>query len=48
MACVSPSVADSAMTMNTLRYVAPIKIGEIKEKVSGNYLNLESPSYRVE
>ena len=34
VACVSPSVADSAMTMNTLRYVAPVKIGEVKEKVT--------------
>ena len=31
-ACVSPSVYDMAMTKNTLRYVAPIKIGA-KERV---------------
>ena len=26
-ACVSPSIVDMAMTKNTLRYIAPIKIG---------------------
>ena len=36
IACVSPSCADSAMTMNTLRYVAPIKVGEPKVKVAPN------------
>ncbi len=37
VACVSPSVADMAMTMNTLRYVAPIKIGEVVgEKTAPN------------
>lgn len=36
IACVSPSVADMSMTMNTLRYLAPFKVGELKEKTKPN------------
>ena len=37
IACVSPSCADAAMSMNTLRYVTPIKIGQFnKEKIAIN------------
>jgi kinesin family protein 2/24 len=39
-ACVSPSVADAAMTANTLNYTVPIRIGQVnREKVVPNPKN---------
>ncbi len=40
IACVSPSVADISMTMGTLRYTVPIKIGQLnREKAKPNPKN---------
>ena len=36
IANVAPSVIDISMSLNTLRYVAPLKIGQMKEKVVAN------------
>ncbi len=32
VACVSPSVADAGMTLGTLRYAAPIRIGQMNRE----------------
>lgn len=40
MACVSPSCADVGMTLNTLRYVTPIRVGQSnREKIEPNPKN---------
>ena len=36
IANVAPSVIDISMSLNTLRYVAPLKIGQTREKVKPN------------
>jgi hypothetical protein len=40
---VSPSVSDIAMTKNTLRFIAPIKIGA-KEKVKDKVIDPDNPA----
>ena len=45
IANVSPSVLDQQMTKNTLKFVAPIKIGAKEKKVTKNFeLNAENPA----
>ena len=39
IANVAPSVIDISMSLNTLRYVAPLKIGQAREKVKPNPKN---------
>ena len=42
---VSPSISDQVMTKNTLKFVAPIKIGAKEKKVTKNFeLNIENPA----